>query len=88
MRIEEIELMIKELEAILQYEEVLKNKEKNKPQISVKRLERRIEEWNKISKEYNELKEEISKKIIELRKLLMKKLDVFESYYQKYGSEA
>jgi hypothetical protein len=27
MRLEEIELMIKELEAILQYEEVLKNKE-------------------------------------------------------------
>lgn len=88
VRLEEIELIIKELQAILQYEEILKNKENSKSQVSAKRLEQRVEEWNNVSKEYRELKDEISKKVIELRKLLMKKIDVFENYYQNYGREA
>jgi len=47
----EIELMIEELKALLQYEEVLKNKEESKSKASVKRLGK-TEEWQKVSKEH------------------------------------
>ena len=88
MRKTEIELMIDELEALLKYEEVLKNKEDSKSKVSVERLRKRMEEWQKVSKEYDEMKEEILEEICELRKLFMKKLEVFEEYYQKFGAEA
>lgn len=88
MRKTEIELMIGELEALLKFEEVLKDKENIKSQASVQRLRKRMEEWQKVSKEYWEMKREILGKIGELRKLLMKKIEVFEEYYEKFGSEA
>ena len=88
MRKSEIELMIGELEALLKFEEVLKDKEDSKSQASVQRLRKRMEEWQKVSKEYDETKEEILEKICELRKLFMKKLEVFEEYYRKFGAEA
>jgi len=88
LRLEDIELMIEELQAILKYERLLEEKKKSKSQISIKRMEQRVEEWATVSKEYQELKEQISEKIIELRKLLMKRIDILENYYRKYGSEA
>lgn len=88
MRKSEIELMLEELKALLHYEEVLKNKKDSKSNASVGRLGTRIDEWEKISSEYRKLKEEILEKIQELRKLLMKRIDVFEDYYRKYGLEA
>ena len=88
MRKPKIELMIEELKALLKYEEVLKDKENSKSQASVQRLRKRMEEWQKVSKEYREMKKEILGKISELRKLLMKKIEVFEEYYEKFGSEA
>ena len=88
MRKSEIELMIEELKALLQYEEVLKDKKDSKSIASVGRLGKRVEEWGKIISEYGDLKEEILEKIHELRKLLMRKIEVFEEYYKKYGSEA
>jgi len=88
MRKSEIALMIGELEALLKFEEVLKDNENSKSQASVQRLRKRMEEWQKVSKEYREMKKEILGKISELRKLLMKKIEVFEEYYEKFGSEA
>ena len=88
MRKTEIELMIDELEALLKYEEVLKNKEDSKSKVSVERLRKRMEEWQKVSKEYDKMKEEILERICELRKLFMKKIEVFEEYYKKFGAEA
>lgn len=88
MRKSEIELMIEELKALLQYEEVLKDKKDSKSIASVGRLGKRVEEWGKIISEYGDLKEEILEKIHELRKLLMRKIEVFEEYHKKYGSEA
>ena len=84
----EIELMIEELQALLQYEEVFKDKQKSKSMASVDRLRKRVEEWGKLSSEYDNLKREILEKIQELRKLLMKQIEVFEGYYKKYGNEA
>lgn len=88
MRKSEIELMIEELQALLQYEEVFKDKQKSKSTASVDRLRKRVEEWEKLSSEYDNLKREILEKIQELRKLLMKQIEVFEGYYKKYGNEA
>jgi len=88
MRKSEIELMIEELEALLKYEEVLKNKQDSKSMASMGRLRKSVEEWGKIISEYGDLKEEILEKIQELRKLLMRKIKVFEDYYREYGSEA
>lgn len=88
MRKSEIELMIEELKALLQYEEVLKDKKDSKSMASIGRLGKRVKEWGKIISEYGDLKEEILEKIQELRKLLMRKIEVFEEYYKKYGSEA
>jgi hypothetical protein len=88
MRKTEIELMIEELQALLRYEEVFKDKQDSKSMVSVDRLRKRVEEFEKISSEYSKLKEEVLEKIQELRKLLMKQIEVFEGYYKKYGSEA
>jgi malate synthase len=88
MRKSEIGLMIEELQALLQYEAVLKDKKDSKSMVSFKRLNQRMEEWGKIISEYEDLKKEILEKIQELRKLLMKKIDMFEDYYRKYGCEA
>lgn len=88
MRKTEIELMIEELQALLQYEEVFKGKQDSKSMVSIDRLRKRVEEFEKISSEYSKLKEEVLEKIQELRELLMKQIEVFESYYKKYGSEA
>jgi hypothetical protein len=88
MPLDDIELMIEELQALLKYENVLEEKRKSKSQVSFKRLEQRTEEWNTVSKEYRELKERVSEKIVELRRLLMKRIDIFENYYRKYGPDA
>ena len=88
MRKTEIELMIEELQALQKYEEVLKDKQDSKSMASVGRLGKRMEEWEKVSKKYREMKEEILEKIHELRKLFMKKVDMFEEYYRKFGTEA
>lgn len=88
MRKSEIELMIEELQALLQYENVFKDKQNSKSMASVNRLRKRGEEWEKITSEYSKLKEEVLEKILELRKLLMKQIEIFEGYYEKYGSEA
>jgi len=88
MRKSEIELMIEELEALLKYEEVLKNKQESKSMASVGRLGKRVGEWQKVSDEYWEMKKEILGKIRELRKLLMRKIEIFEEYYEKFGNEA
>jgi len=88
MRKTEIELMIEELQALLQYEEVFKNKQDSKSMASVERLRKRVEEWEKITSEYQKIKEEILEKIRELRKLSMKQIEIFEDYYKKFGSEA
>lgn len=69
-------------------EEVFKERVNNKPKISVKRLSQRNEEWDKSSTEYQELKEKIQTNVSELRRLLMKKIDIFENYYEEYGLEA
>jgi hypothetical protein len=82
------ELIIEQMEAILKYEELLKKQENSKSKISAKRLSQRVEEWDKVSKEYQELKERIQKNVSELRRLLMKKIEIFENYYEKYGLEA
>jgi hypothetical protein len=81
-RLEEIELMIKELQALLQYEEVLKNKQYSKSKVSGERLAK-TEEWQEVTKKYYETKKEISEKISELRRLLMKQMEVFDEYYKK-----
>jgi hypothetical protein len=88
MRKSEIELMIEELQALLQYENVFKDKQDSKSMASVDRLRKRVEEWEKISSEYGKIKEEILERIQELRKILMKQIEVFEGYYKKYGAEA
>lgn len=80
--------MIEELQALLQYENVFKDKQNSKSMASVNRLRKRGEEWEKITSEYSKLKEEVLEKILELRKLLMKQIEIFEGYYEKYGSEA
>jgi len=88
MRKAGIELMIEELQVILQYENVFKDKQDSKSMASVDRFRRRVEEWIKLSSEYDNLKRETLEKIQELRKLLMKQIEVFEGYYKKYGTEA
>jgi hypothetical protein len=88
MRKSEIELMIEELQALLQYENVFKDKQDSKSMASVDRLRKRVEEWEKISSEYGKIKEEILERIQELRKILMKQIEVFEGYYKKYAAEA
>jgi hypothetical protein len=81
-RLEEIELMIKELQALLQYEEVLKSKQYSKSKVSGERLAK-TEEWQEVTKKYYETKKEISERISELRRLLMKQMEVFDEYYKK-----
>lgn len=88
MRKTEIELMIEELQVLLQYENVFKDKQDSKSMVSVDRLRKRVEEWEKISSECGKIKEEILEKIHELRKILMKQIEVFEGYYKKFGSGA
>jgi len=44
MRKTEIELMIDELQALLQYEEVFKGKRDSKSMVSIDRLRKRVEE--------------------------------------------
>ena len=56
MRKTEIELMIEELQALLQYEEVFKGKRDSKSMVSIDRLRKRVEEFEKISSEYSKLK--------------------------------
>jgi len=82
LRLEEIELMIKELQALLQYEEVLKSKQYSKSKVSGERLAK-TEEWQEVTKKYYETKKEISERISELRRLLMKQMEVFDEYYKK-----
>jgi hypothetical protein len=88
MRKSEIELMIEELQVLLQYENVFKDKQESKSKASVARFRKRIEEWAKISSEYGQVKGQILEKIQELRKLLMRQIEVFEDYYKKHGAEA
>lgn len=76
---------MEELQALLQYEEVFKDKQDSKSMASVDRFRKRVEEWEKISSEYGKLKREILEKIQELRRLLMKQIEVFEGYYKNYG---
>jgi hypothetical protein len=80
-------LIIEDLEGILKYEEILENKQ-NSRSISAKRLSQREEEWDKISRDYVELQGRIQKNVGDLRKLLMKKIEIFEDYHKKYGLEA
>ena len=82
MRMEEIELMIKELQALLQYEEVLKSKQDSKSKVSGERLAK-TEEWQEVTKKYDDTKKEILERVSELRKLFMKKMEVFDEYYTK-----
>ena len=88
MKKSEIELMIEELQSLLQYENVFKDKQDSKSNASVDRFRKRVEDWEKLSLEYYSLKGEILEKIHELRKLLMKQIEVFEGYYKTYGNEA
>jgi hypothetical protein len=81
-------LIIEDLEGILKYEEILENKQNSKSKISAKRLSQREEEWDKISRDYVELQGRIQKNVGDLRKLLMKKIEIFEDYHKKYGLEA
>jgi len=81
-RLEEIELMIKELQALLQYEEVLKSKQYSKSKVSGERLAK-TEEWQEVTQKYYETRKEISERISELRRLLMKQMEVFDEYYKK-----
>jgi hypothetical protein len=74
--------MIKELQALLQYEEVLKSKQYSKSKVSGERLAK-TEEWQEVTKKYYETKKEISERVSELRRLLMKQMEVFDEYYKK-----
>jgi len=77
-----------ELDALLKLETNLKDKINSKSQASVQRLRKKVGEWEKVSKEYWEMKKEVSRKIIELRKLLIRKTEIFEEYYEEFGNEA
>lgn len=80
--------MIEELQTLLQYENVFKDKQDSKSKASVNRFKKQVDESEKLSSEYYTLKRETVEKIHELRKLLMKQIEVFESYYNTYGNEA
>ena len=83
MRKTEIELMIEELEALLKYEEVLKSKQDSKSKVSGERLAK-TEEWQEFLRNMMKSKKKILEKIGELRRPFMKKMEVFEEYYQKH----
>jgi hypothetical protein len=81
------ELIIKQLKAILKDEAVFEKRVNGKSKISAKRLSQRVEEWGKVSKEYHALKDEIQKMLVNCENS-MKKIDIFEKYYEKHGLEA